>query len=200
MTHPTDTGSAPAWDTALLRSVRERHPESMRAFFDLYYDRVHAYLLRLVDDRHLAEDLTQEVFLRLHGALDRLDPERDPAPWVFTVASNLLRDYWRSAEHRRRGRMSDIDDLRDKSGDGAEDDLEALARAESEACLRRMLARLAENDRQLVLLRGYAELDSAALAEILRISREAVRQRFSRAVKRLGELYRKHCEPERRST
>lgn len=186
----------PQFSEDQLRALRSRDPAAMEAFFGAYYERVFAYLLRLVSDRGLAEDLTQEVFLRLHRALDRLDPARDPAPWVFTVASNLLRDYWRSAEHRRRGKVSDIDAHRELPGGGDEDSLEAMARGESEECLRRQLAQLSESDRQLVLLRSYAGLDSAALAATLSISREAVRQRFSRAVKRLGELYRRFCEPE----
>ncbi len=200
----TDTRDAngtpePLLSEERLRAVRDRDPQAMEQFFGVYYDRVFGYLLRLVDRRSLAEDLTQEVFLRLHRALDRLDPKRDPAPWVFTVASNLLRDYWRSSEHHRRDKVTDVDFLRETAGDGKEDRLEGLAREESEACLRRMLERLAENDRQLVMLRSYAGLDSGALATALDISREAVRQRFSRALKKLGELYRKFCEPEGRS-
>jgi RNA polymerase sigma-70 factor, ECF subfamily len=191
--------SRPDLDAATLRAVREREPAALERFFAAFHDRVFAYLLRLVNDRSLAEDLAQEVFLRLHRALDHLDPDRDPAPWVFTVAANLLRDYWRSAEHRRRGEHHDIADLDERLSAPGEDALESMSRAESEACLRRQLARLSENDRQLVLLRSYAGLDAGALAESLNIKREAVRQRFSRALKRLGEFYRKYCEPERRS-
>ncbi len=187
-------------DEATLRAVRDRDPAAMDRFFASFYDRVFAYLLRLVNDRSLAEDLAQEVFLRLHRALDRLDPARDPAPWVFTVAANLLRDHWRSAEHRRRGERRDIADMGDRLAAPGEDALENLSRTESEACLREQLARLTEDDRQLVLLRSYAGLDAGALAESLNIKREAVRQRFSRALKRLGDFYRKYCEPGRRST
>ncbi|MCB1163538.1 MAG: sigma-70 family RNA polymerase sigma factor [Candidatus Krumholzibacteriia bacterium] len=195
----TRPAAASAPTTAELEAVRRREPVAMERFFAAYYDRVFGYLLRLVSERQLAEDLTQEVFLRLHRSVDRLDPSRDPGPWVFTVAANLLRDYWRSAEHRRRGQRSDLA-AAERADDGSEDALERLGKTENEDCLRRMLAQLGERDRQLVLLRSYGDMDSESLSGVLGISREAVRQRFSRAIKRLGELYRRFCEPERRST
>lgn len=196
----TRPAAANAPTPAELEAVRRREPVAMERFFAAYYDRVFGYLLRLVGERTLAEDLTQEVFLRLHRAIDRLDPARDPSPWVFTVAANLLRDYWRSAEHRRRGQRLALDAVDRTDNVAGDDALDQLGQAESEECLRRMLAQLAERDRQLVLLRSYGDLDSEALSGVFGISREAVRQRFSRALKRLGELYRKHCEPGRRST
>jgi RNA polymerase sigma factor (sigma-70 family) len=196
----TRPAAASAPTAVELEAVRRREPAAMERFFAAYYDRVFGYLLRLVSERPLAEDLTQEVFLRLHRALDRLDPARDPSPWVFTVAANLLRDYWRSAEHRRRGQRSELEAAERTEDGGGEDALDRLGRAENEDCLRRMLAQLGQRDRQLVLLRSYGDLDSEALSGVFGISREAVRQRFSRALKRLGELYRKHCEPGRRST
>ena len=57
---------------------------------------------------HLAEDLTHEVFLRLNRALDRLDPDRDPTGWVFTVATNCVRDHWRSRSHKSKQRDTEL--------------------------------------------------------------------------------------------
>lgn len=76
---------------ALVRGERA----AMEAFFDHYYDRVSGYPVQARRDRALAGDLTQEAFLHMHRGLERLDPGRDPTPWVFTVAANVLRDHWR---------------------------------------------------------------------------------------------------------
>jgi RNA polymerase sigma-70 factor (ECF subfamily) len=94
-------GSEPgALDREVLLRVKARDREAMNRFFDAYYDRAHAYATKLLRDATLAEDLIQEAFLRMHAALDRLDPDRNPTPWVLTVVTNTIRDHWRSRAHR----------------------------------------------------------------------------------------------------
>src|SRR5439155_594675 len=103
------TGDAP--DRAELERVRARDPEALESFFERYFDRVYGLVFRLLGDRTLAEDMTQEVFLKVHRAAHQLDPGRDPAPWIMTIAHNACRDLWRSnawklarrAAHPRRG-------------------------------------------------------------------------------------------------
>ena len=69
-----------------LAGVRRREPEALAAFFEQHFDRVYALVHRLLGDRHSAQDATQEVFLKVHRAAHTLDPERDPEPWVTTIA------------------------------------------------------------------------------------------------------------------
>jgi RNA polymerase sigma-70 factor (ECF subfamily) len=69
----------------------------MSGFDEIYrehVDGVFRYTVRLVGRRDVAEDITSEVFLELHRNFASLDPERLPA-WLFTVAKNRARDYWR---------------------------------------------------------------------------------------------------------
>jgi RNA polymerase sigma-70 factor (ECF subfamily) len=68
---------------------------------------------RLVREDHLAEDLTQEVFLQVHRFRERYDPERDPRAWLFTIATNQVRSTWRSRQRRPEGREESLERLLD---------------------------------------------------------------------------------------
>lgn len=183
----------PALDSATLRAVCARDRGALARFFDCFYDRVYGHLVRMLGEPTLAEDLTQDAFLRMHRDIDRLDPERDPAPWVFTVATNTVRDYWRSREHKSQQRRSGLDPEQDLAlPDGRLDELTRIEGRESEAAIRKALADLEPTDRQIILLRSYEDLDSSTVGEMLGITPEAVRQRHRRAIARLGKVYGHH--------
>ena len=97
-------------DRAWLERVRLRDPEALGAFYDRYLDLVFGVAWRLLGDRTRAEDAASEVFLKVHRAADRLDPLRDPAPWLTTITTNVCRDVWRSGAYRMSRRAADVDD------------------------------------------------------------------------------------------
>jgi RNA polymerase sigma factor (sigma-70 family) len=188
---------APRLEEAVLRRVQNREPAAMEIFFEHFYDRVYGYVASLLRDRTLAEDIAHEAFLRLHKSLEKIDPSRDPAPWVFTVVSNIVRDHWRSKTHRVSKDSSELSEIEElvSSGDGQ---LEELARDESAKAVRQALGELEADDREVILLRTYQEMDTPQISEILGIKPDAVRQRHSRAVKRLGEIYKRIMDDEPR--
>jgi len=184
----------------MLQRVRRRDPEALELFFDHFYDRIHGHVARLLQDAHLAEDLTHEVFLRLNRALDRLDPDRDPAGWVFTVATNFVRDHWRSRRHKETTRSTALtSDHLEVLPDQAEDAEQQLARRQEQEAVRQAMAELSDSDREVILLRDYEHLDSSTVAEIIGAKPDAVRQRHSRAVNRLGKAFRQYLDREERA-
>jgi RNA polymerase sigma-70 factor (ECF subfamily) len=183
------------FDEATLREVCRRVPEAMNRFFDHYYDRIYGHVAHLLRDAHLAEDVTQEAFLRLSRAIDRLDPECDPTGWVFTVATNCVRDHWRSRAHKQSRRNiamenGGVGDL----ANGKKRADERLERRHEQEAVQRALAELSDADRQVILLRNYEELETATIAQMLEATPEAIRQRHSRAVSRLGTAFAKFTE------
>ena len=183
--------SRPAFDEATLGRIRGRDPQSMNQFFEAFIGPVYGYLRTVVREPMLVDDLAQTAFLRLHRALDRLDPKRDPAPWVFTIVVNTVRDHWRSRAHRDGGRTVLFDELWDQPDAHPESGVESqMLRIEERAVLEAAMERLAPADREILWLREYQERSVGEAAEMLGIRPEAVRQRHSRAVRRLGVLYR----------
>jgi RNA polymerase sigma-70 factor (ECF subfamily) len=83
-----------------LEAVRRRDGDALGALFDTYFDRLFGFAYRLLGDHSAAQEVTQEVFLKVHRAAHQIDPERDPGPWLMTIARNACREHWRK---RRRG-------------------------------------------------------------------------------------------------
>src|SRR5436190_20316309 len=144
-----------------LERVRARDPEALGAFFERYFDRVYGLVFHLLGERAAAEDMTQEVFLKVHRAAVQLDPARDPAPWLSTIAYNTCRDLWRSGAYRMSRRSASVEQdaavaMRLAHGDDPE---RALLGAERERLVREAIADLPEPLRVVVLLYDYQGLN-----------------------------------------
>ena len=176
------------------RRLVERDPEALGVMFDSFFDRVWSFLRRSVPDEGTAEDLTQDVFLRVYQALPRYDPDRALRPWIFTIASNRLRDHWRSAAHRSDARSLDVEE--GEVDLPADDDLPAdlLERQELSGLVAEAVERLPESMRVVVQLRAYEELPFEEIAEVMEIQPTAARKRFSRALAVLREELGRHPE------
>lgn len=186
----------PEAGAALPEEVRhrlpDRDPEALEVFFDAFFPRIHGYLRRLVADEHLAEDLTQEVFLHLYRALPSYDPARELDPWVFTVTTNKVRDHWRSRRHHdsQREASCESEELAERMPADVEGPDADLLAAENDDAVRRAVDELPENLRATVLLRVYEGMSFKALAEIFDRTELAIRKRYSRALASLRERLR----------
>ncbi len=174
----------------LLLAVQRGEPEALGAFFDLYFDRIYALAYRLLGQRAQAEDVTQEVCYRVQRAAASIDPDRDPRPWILTATTNACRSHWRSAAHRMERATASLtgpDGLGRDPVDPAPGPAEQLLARERERAVMRALDEIPPASREVVILRDYQGLDHREIASILRISHEAARKRYSRALQELGE-------------
>ena len=174
----------------MLERVRTRDPEALGAFYDRYVDQVFGLVLRLLGDRTLAEDVTSEVFLKVHRAADRLDPGRDPAPWLATIATNACRDLWRSGAHRMRRKsdsLEDTDGLAERLTLGEGGPEERAVAAERERAVQQALTELPEHLRVAIVLHDYEGLDHLEVAKMTGVEHAAARKRYSRAIQALGK-------------
>ncbi len=177
-----------------LAGVRRREPEALAAFFERHFDRVYALVYRLLGDQHAAQDATQEVFLKIHRAAHTLDPNRDPDPWVTTIAYNVCRDLWRSGAYRLSRQAVSIDDP-EGSGSAlasrADDPERALIAAERRDLVQKAIGALQEPLRAVVVLREYQGLSYEQIASMTGTTPVAARKRYSRALAELGKLLEK---------
>lgn len=185
---PPPAGSLPA--EVLLRAAA-REPEALARFFDRHADRVFALAYRMLGDRTQAEDVSQEVFLKIHRAIDRMDPQRDPGPWVTTITCNACREFWR-ASHQKMSRRSvplegipDWQDRHPRSSGTPEGD---VLQGERNARVQGALMQLPDSLREVVVLHDWQGMKHREIAGMLEVSHAAVRKRYSRALEALAEL------------
>ena len=141
------------------------------------------FLYRLVGgDRPLAEDLVQETLLRV---LRRRTYQRGRPfkPWLYTIATNLTRDHFKSAATRQAARTTHEEVLRDLQDPHASPEEHAVA-AEQQHEVRMAIARLGEEYRIVVLLRFYQGFTLQEIADTLQIPVGTVKSRLSVGVHR----------------
>jgi RNA polymerase sigma-70 factor (ECF subfamily) len=185
---PTKASPLAAW---VLLGVQRGEPEALAALFEACFDDLYGLAMHLTGHRSQAEDIVQEVFLRLHKAAGTLDPARDPRPWLRTVTANLCRDQWRSFGAKVARKSESVDQDQEKgpvltNGTPGPDDV--LAQQQSAELVQAALLKLPDKLREVVVLRDYQDLSHEEIAEIVGASPVAVRKRYSRALDALGQL------------
>ncbi len=161
-----------------------------QAAFSQLVERYHGpllgYLYRLVDeDRSLAEDLVQETFVRLLRQTS-FKPSRPFKPWLYAIATNLARDYFRSPASRRIQSVEDETqlELRDVSP-GPEDIAQVADRGR---IVMWALQQLAPEYRIVLLLRYYQSLSLQEITVTLELPLGTVKSRLSVGTHRLRDL------------
>ncbi len=146
------------------------------------------YLYRLVGgDRPLAEDLVQETLL--HVLRQRTyQADRPFKPWLYTIATNLARDYFKSAAVRQRWRGDDEEEALLQLYDSAPGPEERALAAEQGSEVQAALAQLREEYRIVVVLRFYQGFSLQEIAETLHIPLGTVKSRLSVGVHRLRSM------------
>jgi RNA polymerase sigma-70 factor (ECF subfamily) len=176
-------------DEQLMAAVMQGDRSALAVLVSRHHAPLLGYLYRLVGgDRELAEDLVQETLL--HVLRQRSYAYGHPfKPWLYTIATNLARDYVRSAHVRHRGRSEGEKEpalLRLYAREPGPEE-RALA-AEQGSEVRAALAELGEEYRIVLLLRFYQEFSLSEIAETLQIPLGTVKSRLSVGVHRLRAL------------
>ena len=159
------------------------------ALFRRWVGRVLRYVGRLVRDPAVAEELAQEVFLRVHRARERYRADAKFSTWLFTIATNVARNELRRPQQRARKRSLDEDDggapfELPAPGSGA--DLVAHARRVG-ATLEVELAALPDRQREALWLTAVEGFSYAEVASALETSEPSVKALVHRARVTLAE-------------
>jgi RNA polymerase sigma-70 factor (ECF subfamily) len=185
----------PAGLDRLLRRARKRDPEALHELVDTYSGRLFGLLYRLTGQRETAEDLLQETFLRVVRTIPEYEHGGRFEAWLFRIAANLARDHSRRV--RRRGRPLTLDGFGEGGDHGASELADAtqpdpsgeLLKREAGERLNACLQELTEMDREIILLRHFAELSFREIADMLQIPLGTALARAHRALKRLQAAF-----------
>ena len=165
-----------------------------------YTQELFVFLCRFVADSNVAEDLLQETFVQVHLAASTFDPSRSLRPWIYTIAANKARDYLRS---RGRKPLFSIDSTgSDEEGTALAQTIPAeqtplLGQAEADeqqAAVRKVIDRMPEHLRLMLMLGYFQQLPYAEIAEILQVPVGTVKSRLHAAVQHFAKLWRQYTE------
>jgi RNA polymerase sigma-70 factor, ECF subfamily len=151
--------------------------------------RLHAFIARRVENAEVADDLTQEVLLRLVAS--EHDPVAQPSPWLFRVARNAIIDHYRARTIRART-ISNTAPLADLAEDPFADDPSAAQR-ELATCLGSLVDQLDEPYRWAVAAVDIEGRSQTSLAHVAGVSVSGMKSRVQRGRRQLRQLLTEYC-------
>ena len=168
-------------DRSLLERIRRGDTGGAAELFERYAPALLRFTDRLLNDRGTAEEVTQEVFVKVISRAHQYDGRAEVSSWLFAIAANACRD------RKRRDRRATIVPLEAvpepaHKGEGIES---TIGDRERRDAVRRALSALSEEQREALVLARYHGLPYAEIAEVLGISVGAVKTRIFRAVEAL---------------
>ena len=162
-------------DELTLRRAQHGEERAWRDLIAIYQDRVHALVWRLLAGRaqHRAPDLAQETFVRVLRALPKFDPNGAAkiSTWILTIATRL------ALNELRRPDIAPLDD----EPVAVERTDASVDRKRLGAAIAAAIAALDDDQRAVLVLREYHELDYAEIASVLELEVGTVKSRLSRA-------------------
>ena len=183
-------------DVRLMLEVRDGNGAAFGELMKRYQNRVVSFLEQYTGNRDQAEDLAQDVFLRVYRARKRYVPGAKFSTWLFTITGNVAKNAQRSRARRHEinleGRESGPMGIRPLEAiaqvSSGQIPARALDRAEARDIVRMAVQSLNERQRMAVLLSKFEGLSYAEIAEAMGQSVQAVKSLLSRARENLREV------------
>lgn len=191
-----DREEANELDVALMRRVRDGDFDAFEQLIQIHQHSVLGTVAKMLGNPSDAEDIAQQVFIRVWKSASRYEPQARFTTWLFTIARNLVFNEVRrrrrkptvSVQEREETTHRTLEDLHGRSPD------EDLLQAELERSVDRAIEDLPEKQRLAVVLRRYEEMPYEEIGAVLGMSVPAVKSLLFRARTQLKESLRKYLE------
>jgi len=171
-------------DEQIMEAVKNGNLQQASLLFERYNKRIFNFLARMTMDRDLAEDLTQNVFVRI---LKYRTSYRDGLrfqSWIYQVARNVFSDHYQAHKNR----FSNFVDV-EKVSDSLSDYNETEDMGEREKILHQSLAKLSEEQRELLVLTRFQQMKYEEVAQIMNTTVANIKVKVHRAIAKLKEHY-----------
>ncbi|NLX12976.1 MAG: RNA polymerase sigma factor [Phycisphaerales bacterium] len=187
----------------MINRAQQRDPRAFDALVEAYSSRLYGYFYRFTGSRPDAEDLLQDLFVRLVRMIGQYEHEGRFDSWLFRIAGNLVRDRLRRRQTAHRaglGRPSGgtgdetADPLIQYPDPSAGQPGDRLQMAEETNRLQRAIDRLPEHEREVILLRHFSRMAFKEIAEVLEVPLGTVLARGHRGLGRLRELMEENTD------
>lgn len=167
-------------DNNLVERARAGDDTAFAVLFEQFHAPILNYLHRMVSDRALAEDLTQDTFIKAYKALPKTKPDLAFKAWLYRIATNT------AISHLRRGKIVKWLPIIGEREQGGERLERSVTR---QADIADALDQLPKHYAAVLLLRHYQGLSLAETAEALDITENAAKLRLFRARKAFAQIY-----------
>jgi RNA polymerase sigma-70 factor (ECF subfamily) len=181
-------------DNDLVRMFQAGNHQALEALLFRYKEKIFTNIYCLVKDRSLAEDMFQEVFIKIIDTIrnNRYNEEGKFLHWALRISHNLCVDYFRKEKRNPTfsGDSNNLFDFLEITGDVAD---AKMQQRQSHDLVRQMLDKLPEEQREVIILRHYADLSFKEIAEITNTSINTCLGRMRYALINLRKMITEHA-------
>ena len=174
-------------DTELIQRIFAGDENAFATLIQKYQRQVHAHALRKIGDFQIAEDITQETFLRVYQKLETLNNPAQFSTWLHAIVNHLCIAWFRRNRLKTKSLQEiHISEIQGEAYSRYVATEHAKTTAETQrALVKKLLGQLKENDREVITLHYFEEMTSSEIGEVLGVPENTVKSRLHRARQRL---------------
>ena len=186
-----DQSSEGLSDAQVMLRVKAGDQSAFEYLVQKYRRPMLSFMYRMAHNTAVAEDLAQEVFLRVYRSRETYEASAKFTTWLYRIASNLAVNHARDTRHQRPETTVSLDEPDQETGltmdvpDSSLTAEEAIVRHERLAAIRQRVQALPERQRIAVVMHKYQQMDYRQIAEVLKLSESAIKSLLFRAYETL---------------
>ena len=186
-------GAVSTSDAEVMLRVKAGDQPAFNYLVQKYRRPLVGFMFRMARNAAVAEDLAQEVFLRVYRSRESYEASAKFTTWLYRIATNLAVNHARDTRHERPEVMVSLDEPDEATGmtmdlpDGEMTAEQAMVRRERLMGIRRKIEALPERQRLAVVMHKYQQMDYRQIAEVLDLSESATKSLLFRAYETLRE-------------
>jgi len=178
-------------DAQIMLRVKAGDDSAFEYLVQKYRRPMLSFMYRMAHNTAVAEDLAQEVFLRVYRSREKYEASAKFTTWLYRIASNLAVNHARDSRHLRPENTVSLDEPDEETGltmDVPDDALsaeESIVRRERLAAIRQRVEALPERQKMALIMHKYQQMDYRQIAEVLKLSESAIKSLLFRAYETL---------------
>jgi RNA polymerase sigma-70 factor, ECF subfamily len=191
--YPAGAGPESQSDADIMLRVKAGDQSAFEYLVHKYRRPMVSFMYRMAHNSAAAEDLAQEVFLRVYRSRETYEPSAKFSTWLYRIATNLAVNHARDTRHERPEVQVSLDEPDEESGttlelpDASLNAEQQIVRRERLLAIRKKIEALPEQQRLAVLMHKYQQMDYKQIADVLKKSESATKSLLFRAYETLRE-------------
>jgi RNA polymerase sigma-70 factor (ECF subfamily) len=161
-------------DTELILQIKNGKTQSLDDLIKKHYEKVYYYCYRHVDNKQAAQDLTQEVFMKVIKNIEDYKHYGKFQNYLYAIAGNTCKDFYKKEYHYI---LKDIEEATSE---------ESICKLEDKVVIKEALNKLSEKQREIIILRFYQDLKIKDIAKIMNSGVSITKYRLKKAMEVIG--------------
>lgn len=180
-------------DQELVTEILSGSEAAMEVLTRKYYRAIFAFVYRKVGEKDIAYDLTQEIFMKMMKKIHTYSNNKKFSSWLFMIALNHCRDYWKSNEYKLFSMHTELQDNRQS------EQLQVsyiFEKKETREQIKLAMESLPEYQKEAIILKYFHQMKIKEIAELTNSNESTVKSRLKQGINKLAVLLRKEEENE----